>query len=310
MGRSRSRHHLQSWHQGLSNFCGLFLQFMGNWQAQRYQSILMCPKAEESLWRNSIPDVVISDNGPQFTSSEFAQFGREWGFEHRTSSPGHQQANGQAESAVKTAKSTLRKARKSKSDPYVTILAARKTPTEYMDSSPVQRLLRRCTKTQLPITTELLKPQHVNTEDINKQIKTCQQKQVHYYNRKARDLPPLQELDERSYLVMTEDASYRRNEWIFERQKKGVNQIPVASKDVKATQEMAFRNPNPCSSRPWCHRRTTTNLVPLKWQLHHHVARNRSWDALTNQSVRHPCHCRLKPHLGELSTSQHTWRTI
>ena len=206
MGRSRSRH-LQSWHQGLSNFCGLFLQFMGNWQAQRYQSILMCPKAEESLWRNSIPDVVISDNGPQFTSSEFAQFGREWGFEHRTSSPGHQQANGQAESAVKTAKSTLRKAKKSKSDPYVTILAARKTPTEYMDSSPVQRLLRRCTKTQLPITTELLKPQHVNTDDINKQIKTCQQKQVHYYNRKARDLPPLQELDERSYLVMTEERS-------------------------------------------------------------------------------------------------------
>ena len=93
-------------------------------------------------------------------------------------------------------------------------------------------------------------------------------------------------------------------------QKKGVNQIPVASKDVKATQEMAFRNPNPCSSRPWFHRRTTTNLVPLKWHLHHHVARNRSWDALTNQPVRHPCQCRLKPHLGELSTSQHTWRTI
>ena len=42
--------------------------------------------------RNGIPDVVISDNGPQFTSSEFAQFGREWGFEHKTSSPGHQQA--------------------------------------------------------------------------------------------------------------------------------------------------------------------------------------------------------------------------
>jgi len=122
--------------------------------------------------KNSIPDVVISDNGPQFTSSEFAQFGREWGFEHRTSSPGHPQANGQAESAVKAAKSILRKAKKSKSDTYLTILAARNTPTEYMDSSPAQRLLGRCTKTQLPITAGLLKPQHVNTEDINKRIKT------------------------------------------------------------------------------------------------------------------------------------------
>ena len=192
-------------------------------------------KLKSHFARNGIPDVVISDNGPQFTSLEFTQFGREWGFEHRTSSPGHQQANGQAESAVKTAKSILKKAKKSRSDPYLAILAARNTPTEYMDSSPAQRLLGRCTKTQLPITVELFKPQHVNTEDINKRIKTCQQKQAHYYNRKARDLPPLQEgdivhmrpltlngktwdramvekrLDERSYLVATEDASYWRN---------------------------------------------------------------------------------------------------
>ena len=71
-------------------------------------------------------------------------------------------------------------------------------------------------------------------------------------------------LDERSHLVATEDASYRRNKWIFERHKKGVNQIPVASKDVKSTQEMAVRNHNPYASRPLCHRITTTNLVPLK----------------------------------------------
>ena len=76
--------------------------------------------------------------------------------------------------------------------------------------------------------------QNVNTEDINKQIKTRQQKQAHYYNREARDLPPLQEgdehctlrpftlngktwdkatvaqrLHERSYLVAKEDASYK-----------------------------------------------------------------------------------------------------
>ena len=66
------------------------------------------------------------------------------------------------------AKSTLRKAKKSKSDLYLLIRAAQNKPTEYMDSSPAQRLLRRRTKTQLPITAELLNPQHVNTEDINK----------------------------------------------------------------------------------------------------------------------------------------------
>ena len=37
-------------------------------------------KLKSHFARNGIPDVVISDNGPQFTSSEFVQFGREWGF--------------------------------------------------------------------------------------------------------------------------------------------------------------------------------------------------------------------------------------
>ena len=64
-------------------------------------------KLKSHFARNGIPDIVTSDNGPQFTSSEFALFTREWGFEHRTSSPGHQQANGQAESASKTAKNIL-----------------------------------------------------------------------------------------------------------------------------------------------------------------------------------------------------------
>ena len=125
--------------------------------------------------RNGIPDVVISDNGPQFTSSEFAQFGREWGFEHKTSSPGHQQAFVQAESAVKTAKSIFRKAKKSKSDrkPCNTC-STKKHYRIHVGLSP--GLVGRPTKTQLPITAELLKQQHVNTEDINKRIKMHQQK--------------------------------------------------------------------------------------------------------------------------------------
>ena len=98
--------------------------FSNFWEIDRLRDTKACTcvrKLKSHFARNGIPDVVISDNGPQFTSSEFAQFGREWAFEHRTSSPGHQQANGQAESAVKTAKSILKKAKK------------RNTPTEYMD---------------------------------------------------------------------------------------------------------------------------------------------------------------------------------
>lgn len=39
------------------------------------------------------------------------------------------------------------------------------------DSTCIQKLKRKCTKTQLPLTTELLKPQQLYTEDIKKQVK-------------------------------------------------------------------------------------------------------------------------------------------
>ncbi len=37
--------------------------------------------------RYGIPDVLVSDDGPQFAPDEFTTFARKWGFEHITSSP-------------------------------------------------------------------------------------------------------------------------------------------------------------------------------------------------------------------------------
>ena len=34
-----------------------------------------------------IPEVIISDNGPQYDSHSHKQFSEEWGFQHTTSSP-------------------------------------------------------------------------------------------------------------------------------------------------------------------------------------------------------------------------------
>ena len=109
---------------------------------------------------------LVIPNSPRFTSDKFADFAREWDFKHRTSSPGHQQANGRAEAAVKAAKNILCKAEESGNDPYLAILAVRNTLTEEMDTSPAQRLLGRRSKTLLPMTKELLKPQSMNTEKI------------------------------------------------------------------------------------------------------------------------------------------------
>jgi transposase InsO family protein len=47
--------------------------------------------------RRGIPDVLVSDNGPQFVSKELAEFPKDWEFQHVTSSPYYQNSNGKAE---------------------------------------------------------------------------------------------------------------------------------------------------------------------------------------------------------------------
>lgn len=177
--------------------------------------------------------------------------------------PGHQQANGQAKFAVKTAKNILRKAKESKCDPHLAILAIRNTPTEGMDSSPAQRLLGRHTKRPLPTTAELLKPQGVNTDDVKMQIKARQQRQAHYYNKKARDLCPLKEGDvvhmrpfalngktwekaSRDLMSVLTKLKLKmqptgETELIFERHKKQTKKI---LRDMKSTQGMIAENLN------------------------------------------------------------------
>jgi beta-lactamase class D len=95
---------------------------------------------------------VISDNGPQFLSLEFQKFSKEWDFEQSTRSPGKRKGNGKVsakESAVKVAKNLIRKALDAGSDPYLSILDYRNTPIQGMESSPVQRLINRRTRTLL-----------------------------------------------------------------------------------------------------------------------------------------------------------------
>ena len=64
-------------------------------------------KIKAHFAQNGIADALISDNGRQFVSERFGKFAQIWGFERRVSSPGHQQANGKAESAVKAAKKLI-----------------------------------------------------------------------------------------------------------------------------------------------------------------------------------------------------------
>ena len=120
--------------------------------------VAVIKKMKTHFARYGIPDQVVSDNGPQYTSHHSANFSRTWDFEHITSSPEHSQSNGMAESAVKTAKRIIKRAKESKSDVHLAILDHRNTPKQSTRNSPAQSLMNRRTNTLLPTTASLLVP--------------------------------------------------------------------------------------------------------------------------------------------------------
>ena len=194
-------------------------------------------KLKAHLARHGIPDQLFSDNGQPFSSAKFQEFANSYGFEHVTSSPTYPQSNGKAENAVKTVKNLLAKAEKAEQDPYLVLLDWRNTPTETLNSSPVQRLFGRRTKTRLPTSNQLLKPKL--SEEVGQKLQLQKAKESLYYNKGAKELEELRpgdkvrlrpstsqigkkkdwtqarvegKVDIRSYQVRTEDGRvYRRN---------------------------------------------------------------------------------------------------
>ena len=131
-------------------------------------------KLKNHFARYGCPDAVVSDNGSQFTSLEFAQFKDKWKFKHRTISPGNSKANGKVEASVKTAKQLLRKS----DDIHLALLDHRNTITQGMTTSPAQRLMNRRTKTLLPVTENLLQPQVPDQEEQHRLLRKRQQTQA------------------------------------------------------------------------------------------------------------------------------------
>ncbi|XP_030204757.1 uncharacterized protein K02A2.6-like [Gadus morhua] len=103
--------------------------------------------------RHGIPEVLMSDNGPQFSGQAFASFASAYGFKHLTSSPKFPQSNGEAERAVQTIKGLLKKA----TDPYMALLAYRATPLQN-GYSPAQLLMGRRLRTTVPTHSSELQP--------------------------------------------------------------------------------------------------------------------------------------------------------
>ena len=174
-----------------------------------------------------------SDNGPQYSSQEYAKFAKQWGFKHVTSSPHYPQSNGLAERTVQTVKNILRKADANGADPYLSLLEYRNAPVDSI-ASPAQMLTSRRLRSTLPCVDAQMIPKVVDQAEAVSKLRSKQLKQKYFYDRNATPLPNLKEGDvvrvqmspqsqwtpgvvksksntPRSFVIGTHNGTYRRN---------------------------------------------------------------------------------------------------
>ena len=140
-----------------------------------------------------VPCEVLSDNGPQFSCWEFAEFARQYGFHHSTSSPRYPQGNGLVERCVRTTKDMLKKARLSQGDFHLALLSYMTTPHATTSWSPAQLLMSRQLRTTLPTSSSCLKPAVVPRTVASANDQSKKEQQARSYNRRhgTRKLPQL-----------------------------------------------------------------------------------------------------------------------
>ena len=188
-------------------------------------------KLKNIFAHHGVPELLVSDNGPQFASGDFSKFARDWNFHHQTTSPHYPQANGAAESAVKTAKDMLKQ-----DDVFLALLSYRATEIPELGASPAELMFGRKIRTTLPVAPRCLVQKNLDLEDLREKDAAWKEKQRGYFDRHhgARPLPDLQPNDPvlvkldnqkgweqparvlgkcapRSYIVETPTGQLRRN---------------------------------------------------------------------------------------------------
>uniref|UniRef100_A0A3Q2DFB3 Integrase catalytic domain-containing protein n=1 Tax=Cyprinodon variegatus TaxID=28743 RepID=A0A3Q2DFB3_CYPVA len=138
--------------------------------------------------RHGIPYMVVSDNGPCFSSREWQRFATQYEFRHVTASPHYAQSNGQAEKGVHILKQLLKKAADSNSDPYLALLSYRASPLQCA-LSPAELLMNRKLRTTLPsYSNHTTQKKHGK---LNNKLKEQKMTQKRFYDVSAKPLSPL-----------------------------------------------------------------------------------------------------------------------
>lgn len=107
---------------------------------------------------HGLPDVIVSDNGAAFTSTEFQEFADRNGIRHATTAPYHPSSNGQTERMVQTTKEALSRITQGEWQTRLArfLLSQHVTPNSSTGKSPAELLMNRRLTTAL----DRLHPDH------------------------------------------------------------------------------------------------------------------------------------------------------
>ena len=151
----------------------------------------------QSFCRTAVPDILWSDQGPQFTAHAFRNFARQWGFTHNTSSPRYPQSNGKVEATVKSMKKLLATSweRRCVNEDKLcrALLQYRNTPCRKDNTSPAQKLFGHPIQDTLPAHRRSFAPEwQKNYLDAEQQATDTLAKSRQFYNTHAHSLPEIQ----------------------------------------------------------------------------------------------------------------------
>ncbi|KAL5475687.1 hypothetical protein EMCRGX_G006136 [Ephydatia muelleri] len=143
-------------------------------------SAITIKSLREMFSRFGLPKMIVSDNGPQFSSQEFREFCESNNVIHVRTTPYHPKSNGLAERAVRTFKERYKAARANKTDADLALqrflISYRNTPQKSTGRAPAEILLGRKLRTKL----DLLKP------DTARQIDYSLLKQKIYHDKRSK----------------------------------------------------------------------------------------------------------------------------
>ena len=201
-------------------------------QLRDTKSTTIIRKLRSLFAKFGIPTKVMSDNGPQYSSQEFADFAKQYDFVHNTSSPRHPQSNGLAEKYVQIAKRILEKSKSDGRDPLLGILEYRTTPLD-IGFSPAELLQGRQLRSVLPAVSSQLLPKSIDHNKVKVMLQQSHEQQKGYFDKHSKPLAPidvgdkvrfqqdnkiwkpaqvLEKVDDRSYIVNAPNGGiYRRN---------------------------------------------------------------------------------------------------